>query len=65
MSDGVKRIQLDHATGMVRCFSEKTEMLAVHKELLNIEDGEDLEDFVKASGGVRPAAALILSMTPI
>lgn len=61
MSDGVKRIQLDHLSGMVRCFNETAEILAVPKEQLNIEDGADLEEFVKASGGVNQVAALILS----
>jgi len=62
MSGGVKRIQLDYSTGMVRCFNETTETVAVHKEQLNIENGDDLEAFVKASGGVKQAAALISLM---
>lgn len=62
MSGDVKRIQLDYSSGMVRCFDKTAEILAVHKEQLNIENGDDLEAFVKASGGVKQAAALILNM---
>jgi len=62
MSGDVKRIQLDHLSGMVRCFNGTSETFAVHKEQLNIEDGGDLEEFVKASGGVKQATALILNM---
>ncbi len=35
----------------------------LQKEQLNIYGGKDLEEFVKASGGVKQAATLILNIT--
>lgn len=48
-------IQLEHSTGVIRCFDGTTELGSIKKEHLNIQSSEDLIEFVKSVGGVYQA----------
>lgn len=53
----VKRIEIDHESGIVRCSEGKRELLKCHKNQVGISNSEELVDFIKSVGGVKNAVA--------
>ncbi len=51
----VKRISMDHETGVVTCSVGADEVCSIKKEILNIDTGEDLLEFTKGFSSIDDA----------
>lgn len=58
----VRRIEIDHASGIVRCSVNTTELLVCNKEQIGIDNSDDLELFVKTAGGIEQAVLKMRSL---
>lgn len=53
----VKRIEIDHESGIVRCSEGTRELLKCHKNQVGISNSDELVDFVKSARGIKSAVA--------
>lgn len=58
----VRKIVIDHESGVVRCSEGITELLVCHKYQVGINDSDELEEFVKRAGGIKNAVQQMQSL---
>jgi len=58
----VKRIVINHETGIVTCNAGENVLCAVQKELLGIETGDELMEFTKGFSSIDDAIAHIQTL---